>query len=534
MGRKKKEKTVAQEPQTPATNEAETKPLKLKRPEGDIADGAALLEPDEKGEYSRNLAKEIEFVAEDSEDFQAEISVAELENGKWISAARSKSDSMGVVFVEEALIAKEQHDCEAFAVIAALHRLTLALEPHKEDEAIKKAIGEIGAAALDWKMKADAFALTQPQAANPADQKPEEAPKSEPVAALGRRETRTLPCKFTDEEFRERTKSLCKLVAERDETEEEKKASNASFTEHIKGLDSRISQESKILDAGNVDKNVECVWKMNDPKDGMKTLYRTDTGIGIETIPMDLLDMPQEQEPAAEEPAKAETVAEEPKPTHPGDNGDTFISEEGASFPCEQFDANRDPKEYAQSKGHIVEFSEADAIAKIRLPQSAAIAAIARVPGEQGAPATYRLRVFADAKERVEQAKKDMDAAAKLESAKVDVQPETKPEAQPEAVADPVVAEAATTQPAKSSSLTDEDKARGAVWCLSKYGIAMSEAEGAMKRNGKLPLTQELHNNPKAMQFVLDNIEQVEKWVLDIRKEEKARKDANTRKDSAA
>ena len=55
-------------------------------------------------------------------------------------------------------------------------------------------------------------------------------------------------------------------------------------------------------------------------------------------------------------------------------------------------------------------------------------------------------------------------------------------------------------------------------------GIKVDEAEGALKRNGKLGMTQNLTANPHAQKFVLEQIEQVEVWVKEIQKEDAAKK----------
>jgi hypothetical protein len=613
-----------------------TKPLKLKRPEGDIADGAALFEPDENGEYNSLALVHDEFASEDPEDLFTEICYAELENGKWFSAARAKSDSMDKVFLAEPLAAKEQHDCEAFAVIAALHRLTLALEPHKEDEAVKAVIGEIGKTALDWKLKADAFAATHPQtaeAAKSAEQKPEEpaaaTEEKAEAAPYVQRVTRSLTRPFSAEEKDERNKELYDLSDEEEKLEQEKADLSKSYGNRIKGVHEKFLEKKALLRAGVTEVDVECAWRLNDPRPGKKQLYRLDTNKPLGEIE-DIKNSDLEQ-PLALDP-KAEAVAEEPKAAHPGDNGDTFLTEEGVSFPCEQFDANRNPKEYAICKGQVVEFSEADTIAKLKLPNSAAIAAIARVPGEQGAPATYRLRVFEDAKDRVIKAKADIEAASKLASAKVDAQPEgialkdgTKPNSvgvyekekatlsyvsgkakasiytaelsngmwissyetedgnggqtlplraddlyDSEAgailaaisevraslrcykpskdidkilkalsadeemqlgklkalVVDSVQEPNTPEQETKPSVLTEEDKAKGPAWCCTKCGFTMGEAEEVLRREGKLCFTRGLHVQPLAVKYLLDNIEQVERWILDLRKAAAAKKNS--------
>ena len=597
MGRKKKEETK-QEPQTAATQEQAEKPLKLK-------DGT-LAKEDGSFPYEIDAKHTLVTFGDEKGNANAMVFTKELENGKRISAAYRR---VGKETHAEPMTAKEQHDNEAQAVVAALKRLTLALEPHKDDAAVKEVMGQIAQASIDWLQKAKVAEIAKPAA---EVSKPEEAKKEEPKAEDGKnvepaphvqRVNRTLTRPFTQIEKDEKNEELYDLIDEKESLEETKADLSKTYSNRIKGVEEKIIEKTKLLRAGIVEADIECEWRFNDPKPGKKQLYRADTNkpLGeIEDIKNGDLEQPlpldgkkdeaTKDSKATKEPKAKQQAAPAPEAKKLGDNGAVFVFEDG-ELSIADYEAIKDeikPEDFVKSKGEVAKLTETDVLKVVKLPSRAGIKTLVRCI--EGDKTIYVMWQFADAKERVAKAK---EAIAALEASKVEVKPQENKTAEASKVEEPAKKEEATV-PAASESLeicndlhadgvrkcqkskghegghfygkagegkseaasqsaetkpsteetvkapeatkvqeeaakstpllSEDDKAKGAVWCLTKCGIKVDEAEGALKRNGKLGMTQNLTANPHAQKFVLEQIEQVEVWVKEIQKEDAAKK----------
>jgi hypothetical protein len=98
--------------------------------------------------------------------------------------------------------------------------------------------------------------------------------------------TEWLKYNFTEKELREFAKELARETALLAEAEEQKKAIVASFSEKVATAKTKLSILSRYINNGYDYRNVDCSVLMDSPKDGMKTVYRDDTGEEVKIAPM--------------------------------------------------------------------------------------------------------------------------------------------------------------------------------------------------------------------------------------------------------
>lgn len=91
-------------------------------------------------------------------------------------------------------------------------------------------------------------------------------------------ETRKLECVLTDAELRESAESLAHTIQNKYEILAEKKEAMSGFKSRIEKCDESILKNTNALNTGKEEREVECEVMLNDPKDGIKTITRTDTG----------------------------------------------------------------------------------------------------------------------------------------------------------------------------------------------------------------------------------------------------------------
>lgn len=109
-----------------------------------------------------------------------------------------------------------------------------------------------------------------------------------------------LPVELSQEEKDELGLKLADLNIEIETKIEIKKA----LPKQIEGLQERAAILGHELKTGTVEKDVECYWEINEPVEGKKQLYRTDTGEPVgEPVDMELFDSKEE---LPENPEEAE------------------------------------------------------------------------------------------------------------------------------------------------------------------------------------------------------------------------------------
>ena len=112
---------------------------------------------------------------------------------------------------------------------------------------------------------------------------------------------RTLPVKLTEEQQLEIGLMIAGNEIDIGRLEAEKSAMTKEYNDEIKGKWKENLDLSRTLKAGTKEEQVDCYWSTDDPEDGKKTLYRTDTSEKLETESMDLFDGGKEDEEKQEE-----------------------------------------------------------------------------------------------------------------------------------------------------------------------------------------------------------------------------------------
>lgn len=91
-------------------------------------------------------------------------------------------------------------------------------------------------------------------------------------------ESRKLECILTDGERTERAENLAHTIQERYEIIAEKKEANSGFKSRIEKCDEVILKNTNALNTGSEEREIDCEVQLYHPKDGIKTVTRTDTG----------------------------------------------------------------------------------------------------------------------------------------------------------------------------------------------------------------------------------------------------------------
>jgi len=88
----------------------------------------------------------------------------------------------------------------------------------------------------------------------------------------------TVERKFTDAEKLEMAESQNHLMDELENKENAKKEAGKQFDAEIAAFESQIKDLRMKINKGSTFDRVSCVMKMNFPANGVKTIYRKDTG----------------------------------------------------------------------------------------------------------------------------------------------------------------------------------------------------------------------------------------------------------------
>jgi hypothetical protein len=91
-------------------------------------------------------------------------------------------------------------------------------------------------------------------------------------------ETRKLECDLTDTELRESAESLAHTIQNKYEILAEKKEAMSGFKSRIEKCDEVILKNTNALNTGKEEREIDCEIQLNEPKDGVKTITRRDTG----------------------------------------------------------------------------------------------------------------------------------------------------------------------------------------------------------------------------------------------------------------
>jgi len=95
-----------------------------------------------------------------------------------------------------------------------------------------------------------------------------------------------LKCLLDDDEQRDLGKKLASEINRLDDAENEKKSITSYWKSEIDSAKALVLRISTILSNGYENRDVACIIKYHDPKDGEKTVYRKDTGELISTSEM--------------------------------------------------------------------------------------------------------------------------------------------------------------------------------------------------------------------------------------------------------
>jgi hypothetical protein len=101
----------------------------------------------------------------------------------------------------------------------------------------------------------------------------------------------SLPVPLTKEELLEHGQKAADLNLELQKQEADKKAAADSFKGVIAGLEQDRDEHLTLLRAKKESRAVQCVWEMDVPRKGMKTIRRLDTMAEVKTEQMDQKDL---------------------------------------------------------------------------------------------------------------------------------------------------------------------------------------------------------------------------------------------------
>lgn len=102
--------------------------------------------------------------------------------------------------------------------------------------------------------------------------------------------------KFTDHlsesELSDIAECLTKHELSLAEVKDEKANTMKSFNESIKQKESVILELSRKYQTGTKEKDVDCYFVFDQPEEGQKTIYRSDTGAEVRVTDMNIFDNP--------------------------------------------------------------------------------------------------------------------------------------------------------------------------------------------------------------------------------------------------
>lgn len=96
---------------------------------------------------------------------------------------------------------------------------------------------------------------------------------------------------FTEDQLREKAKSLAVTVQRQTQTQEEQKAAQAQFKERLERFVAEIGKLSRDINNGWEMRNIECVVNFHSPVQGTKQILRLDTGELVREMPMSKSEM---------------------------------------------------------------------------------------------------------------------------------------------------------------------------------------------------------------------------------------------------
>jgi hypothetical protein len=111
--------------------------------------------------------------------------------------------------------------------------------------------------------------------------------------------TLELPVKLTAEELMEKGQKMATAILKYDEYEAEKKEIAADLGDKMKKLHAELTALGTVVDRKTEDRPVVCKIELNQPEDGMKTIWRQDTGEAVKEEKMTAEDR-QEKLPLEE------------------------------------------------------------------------------------------------------------------------------------------------------------------------------------------------------------------------------------------
>ena len=105
---------------------------------------------------------------------------------------------------------------------------------------------------------------------------------------------RTLPVPMTEEEELKLGQDVADLKLSINKVQIEKKVAVTEFNKKIGGMEGRLDEMIQQLKDRTKMAVVSCTWKNDNPKKGLKSLFRDDTNAKLETYPMTLFDTGEE------------------------------------------------------------------------------------------------------------------------------------------------------------------------------------------------------------------------------------------------
>lgn len=96
---------------------------------------------------------------------------------------------------------------------------------------------------------------------------------------------------FSEEELKERAKTLAMNVQRQGQTTEEQKAAQAQFKERLERFTAEIGKLSRDINNGWEMRNIECRVRYNLPVPGTKSIVRLDTGELVREMAMSRSEM---------------------------------------------------------------------------------------------------------------------------------------------------------------------------------------------------------------------------------------------------
>ncbi len=101
---------------------------------------------------------------------------------------------------------------------------------------------------------------------------------------------------FTPPELLNLARKQAEAHGELNRAEEEKKAATAQLKARCEGISARISELAGKITSGFEYRTVPCEVSYDDPKPGLKTTYRLDTGEAVNVDPMSMAERQSELE----------------------------------------------------------------------------------------------------------------------------------------------------------------------------------------------------------------------------------------------